>query len=115
MPRLKLANVPLAELKKEIERRQKLLPKLIAQRDALAKQIAELERMETALVGEPSVRSRATAGHRKLHRSASNKASLAEVLATFMKGREKVTVGEATEGAMAAGYRTTSTTGSKVH
>lgn len=108
MPRLKLANVPLAELKKEIERRQKLLPKLIAQRDALAKQIAELERMETALVGEPSVRSRATAGHRKLHRSASNKASLAEVLATFMKGREKVTVGEATEGAMAAGYRTTS-------
>jgi len=108
MPRLKLENVPLAELKKEIERRQKLLPKLIAQRDALAEQITELQRMETAVVGEPAARSRATARPRRLHRAAGNKSSLAEVLATFMKGREKVTVGEAMKGALAAGYRTTS-------
>lgn len=108
MPRPKLSDVPLVELKREIARRQKLLPKLIAQRDALIAQIAELQRVETALAGEPSVRSRATARPQRPRRAAGNKTSLAEVLATFMKGREKATVGEAVEGALAAGYKTTS-------
>ena len=108
MPRLKLANVPLAELKKEIDRRQKLLPKLIAQRDMLTRQIAELQQIEAGLVGEPAGKHRSLPRSRKRLPAAENRASLAEVLATFMKGKEKVTVGEATEGALAAGYKTTS-------
>lgn len=43
MPRSRLANVPLAALQAEIERRTKALGKLIAQRDALNRQIAELQ------------------------------------------------------------------------
>lgn len=107
MPRPKLANVPLAELRKEIERRQKLLPKLIAQRDALTLQIAELQHAEATLVGEPAGRDTPVRSRRQAQ-TANNKASLAEVLATFMRGKSKVTVGEATEGALAAGYRTQS-------
>ena len=43
MPRSRLANVPLAALQAEIARRTKALGKLIAQRDALNRQIAELQ------------------------------------------------------------------------
>jgi chorismate mutase len=43
MPRSRLANVPLAALQAEIERRTKALGRLIAQRDALNRQIAELQ------------------------------------------------------------------------
>lgn len=107
MPGLKLANISLADLKNEIERRQKLLPKLIAQRDMLTRQIADLQQAEATIVGERAGRGM----HRRYHRQArvaSNNVSLAEVLATFMKGRAKVTVGEAMEGVLAAGYRTKS-------
>ncbi len=43
MPRSRLANVPLAALQAEIERRTKALGKLIAQRDAMNRQIADLQ------------------------------------------------------------------------
>jgi hypothetical protein len=43
MPRHKLANVSLAALQAEIERRKGKLADMIAERDALNKQIAELE------------------------------------------------------------------------
>lgn len=43
MPRSKLSTMSIAELRQEIERRQRLLPQLFARRDALDRQIAELE------------------------------------------------------------------------
>ncbi len=107
MPKPRLANVPLAELRKEIERRQKLLPKLVAERDELTRQITELQQAELALVGKPAGRDLPMRSNRR-SRKASNTVSLAEVLATFMKGKAKVTVGEAMEGVIAAGYRTAS-------
>ena len=109
MAKLNLTNVPLAELKKEIERRRKLLPQLIAQRDALTEQIAELQQTEASIMGVLAGRRRQrSASPRKQKRTAGNKASLAEIVAKFMKGKEKVTVSEAMEGALAAGYNTKS-------
>jgi hypothetical protein len=43
MPKLRLAKVSVDDLKKEICRRQRKLPTLIAARDTLDRQIAELE------------------------------------------------------------------------
>ena len=102
MPRRKLANVPSVELQKEIERRQRLLPKLIAERDALSCQIAELQCLTQAMPEQPA--------KQKALRPcpAGNKMSLADTLAKFMKGKRKVTIGEAAEGAIAAGYETKS-------
>ena len=56
MPRAKLAKVSVEELKKEISRRQKALPKLIAKRDVLNCQIAELEALGT--IALPAKRAR---------------------------------------------------------
>jgi len=43
MPRMSLAKLSTVALKKELQRRLEALPKLIAQRDELNRQIAELE------------------------------------------------------------------------
>ena len=43
MPRAKLAKLSVEDLKREIVRRQKALPKLVHKRDQLNRQIAELE------------------------------------------------------------------------
>jgi hypothetical protein len=89
----------IADLRQEIERRQKLLPKLIAQRDALSREITELQSLATPEAAPKKTRRR--------HR-AKNKVGLADALAGFMKGKAKVTIGKAMEGVLAAGYKTTS-------
>lgn len=103
MARTKLSNLSIAELKQEIERRQKLLPKLIAQRDALNREIEALQDMKAensaAAVLEPAKRPR--------HRG-QNKASLADLLAQVMQDTKKVTVAEAMQGVLDVGYKTKS-------
>ena len=99
MPRRKLSTVNIADLRQEIERRQKLLPKLIAQRDALSREITELQNLATPEAAPKKPHGR--------HR-AKNKVGLADALAGFLKGKAKVTVGEAMEGVLSAGYKTTS-------
>ena len=103
MPRSRLSTMSIADLRQEIERRQKLLPKLIAQRDALNREIAALQGVETAKVGKPVKPKGPDKPGRR--RQAKNTIGLADALALFMKGKKKVTVGEAMEGVMAAGYR----------
>lgn len=53
MPRSRLADVPLASLQAEIERRTKALGKLVAQRDALNRQIAELQALAEPQTPKP--------------------------------------------------------------
>jgi hypothetical protein len=48
MAKLRLAKASVEDLKKEICRRQRKLPKLIGARDALSRQIAELEGLGAA-------------------------------------------------------------------
>ncbi len=109
MPRPKLSTMTIADLRQEIERRQKLLPKLIAQRDALNREIAELQGLaapETRKTVQPGA---APSGARR-RRRAKNKVGLTDTLAWFLKGKAKVTVGQAMEGVLSAGYKSTSKT-----
>jgi chorismate mutase len=97
----------IADLRQEIERRQKLLPKLIAQRDALSQEITELQSLATPEARKAAKPEAAPKKTRRRHR-AKNKVGLAEVLATVLKGKAKVTIGEAMEGVLAAGYKSKS-------
>jgi len=104
MPRPKLSTLNIADLRQEIERRQKLLPKLIAQRDALSREITELQGLaapETRKAAKPEAAPKKARGRRR----AKNKVGLADALALFMKGKKKVAIGEAMEGVLAAGYK----------
>ena len=104
MPRSKLFTMSIADLRQEIERRQKLLPKLIAQRDALSREITELQGLAAPEARKPARPAAAPKKTRRRHR-AKNKVSLADALALFMKGKKKVAIGEAMEGVVAAGYK----------
>ena len=104
MPRSRLSAMTIADLRQEIERRQKLLPKLIAQRDALNREIAELQGLATPEARKAGKPEAAPKRPRRRHR-AKNKVGLADALAVFMKGKKKVAIGEAMEGVLAAGYK----------
>ena len=104
MRRSRLSTIAISVLQQEIQRRQKMLPKLIAQRDALNLEIAELQGL-----AEPDARKAAkpqTAPKKARRRRAKNKISLADALAQFAKGKAKVSVGQAMEGVLATGYKT---------
>ena len=104
MPRSRLSTMTIADLRREIERRQKLLPKLIAQRDALNWEIAELQGLatpEARKAAKPEAAPRKT-GRRQ---QAKNKVGLADALANVLKGKAKVAISEAMEGVLSAGYK----------
>ena len=106
MPRSRLSAMTIADLRQEIERRQRLLPKLIAQRDALNREIAELQGLagpDARKAGKPDA-----APKKARRRRAKNKIGLADALAQFAKGKAKVSVGQAMEGVLAADYKTKS-------
>ena len=105
MPRAKLSNVSLEALQKEIQRRQKALPKLIAARDELNRQIAELQPLGAAT---PKAEAQVAGKLVKKGRRAKNKISLADALAEILKGKKATAVAEATEAVLASGYKTAS-------
>ena len=105
MPRARLAKVSVEELKKEIVRRQRALPKLIAARDTLNRLIAELEGLGGA---RPTAVARGKPGRRKAARRVVKPAragSLSSALAEAIKAKGKLTIPEATEAVLAAGYK----------
>lgn len=104
MPRSRLSAMTIAELRQEIERRQRLLPKLIAQRDTLNREIAELQGLASS-EGRQAAKPESAPKKTRRRRRAKNKVGLADALATFMKGKKKVAIGEAMEGVLAAGYK----------
>jgi hypothetical protein len=108
MPRAKLAKVSVEELKKEIVRRQKALPKLIASRDALDKKIAELQGL-----GEPQAapkRGRRKLAKKRVKRAkrASRPGSLSSKLVEVFQGKKSLSLGDAIQAVLAAGYKTKS-------
>jgi hypothetical protein len=114
MPRAKLAKVSVEDLKKEIIRRQRALPKLIAKRDALNRRIAELEGLGAA---KPPVARRGRKPGRKPGRRAVRAArpgSLASALVEALKVKGKLSVAQAAEAAEAAGYKSKSKAFQKV-
>jgi hypothetical protein len=108
MAKVKLAKVSVEEIKKEIARRQKKLPVLIAERDALNCQIAELEGLGGA---KPAAIAPRKPGRPKGARKAVKAAragSLSSLLAEAFKAKDKWTVAEAVEAAASAGYKSKS-------
>jgi hypothetical protein len=108
MPRAKLAKVSVEELKKEIVRRQRALPKLIASRDALDKKIAELQGL-----GEPQAapkRGRRKLAKKRVKRAkrASRPGSLSSKLVEVFQGKKSLSLGDAIQAVLAAGYKTKS-------
>ena len=108
MPRHKLSNLSMEQLQNEIRRRQMALPKLIAERDALDCQIAELQSLGGA-AAKAVVRGRPGRPAGKAKR-AKNTISLADALAQALKGKQSLGVAEAVNAVLSAGYKTTSKT-----
>jgi hypothetical protein len=108
MPRAKLANLSVEDLKKEIVRRQKALPKLVSKRDQLNRQIAELEALSA--VKPAAKRGRKAGGRKKIRRAqrASRPGSLTIALVEVLKEKGKLSVAEIAEAARAAGYKSRS-------
>ena len=108
MPRLSLGKVSTAALKEELRRRLEALPKLIAQRDELNRQIAELEAL--GATAEAPTLEKAPAPKRKARKAkrAKNPVALPEALAEAIKGKESMSIASAAEAVLAAGYKTTS-------
>ena len=108
MAKLKLAKVSVEDLKKEIRRRQRKLPTLIAARDALNCQIAELQGLGGP---KPKAVVRRKPGRPKGARKAMRPAragSLSSALTEALGAKGKLTVTEAADAVLAAGYKSKS-------
>ena len=104
MAKVRLAKVSVDDLKKEISRRQRKLPTLIAARDTLNRLIAELECLGSV---KPVAIRRRKPGRRKAARKAMKPAragSLSSTLAEALKTKGELTIPEAAEAVLAAGY-----------
>jgi len=108
MPRSSLANVSTAVLEEELRRRLAALPKLIAQRDELNRQIAELEALGATEVAAKPAKARAPKKVAAKAKRSKNTVTLAEALAKVIKAKESMSIAEATEAVLASGYKSTS-------
>jgi len=107
MPRMSLAKLSTAALKKELQRRLEALPKLIAQRDELNRRIAEIEGVAAAEQTPKPAKSpvpRKKRARAKGAEKAKTAISLPEALVQAMSGKESVSIAEAVAGVLAAGY-----------
>jgi hypothetical protein len=104
MPRLSLARVPTGVLKKELSRRLEALPKLMAQRDELNCQIAELEALAGAEETPKPTKVPAPRRRGRRAKRAKSPMSLARTLAEVIKTKDSMSIAEATKGVLATGY-----------
>jgi len=104
MPRLSLAKVSTVALKEELRRRLEALPKLIAQRDELNRRIAELE--ASALAGLAPKAPKRPAPPKRVAgaKPARGALGLTAMLAEFIKAKGTMTVADAAQAVLAAGY-----------
>jgi len=108
MPRMSLAKLSTVALKKELQRRLEALPKLIARRDELNRQIADLEAPGAAAAAPTPEKAPAAKKVARKVKRAKNPVSLPEALAQFISGKKGVSISEAVAGVLAAGYTSTS-------
>ena len=108
MPRAKLAGASVEELKREIVRRQRALPKLIAKRDGLNKKIAELQGLSELKAAPKRARKKPAKKRARKAMRASRAGSLAGKLAEVLQGKARMSIAEVTEAVLAAGYKSKS-------
>jgi hypothetical protein len=102
------------ELKKEIVRRTRVLPKLISMRDTLDQKIAELQGLiEVHAAPKRAARKMGRKRGRKAQRMA-RAGSLSSKLVEVFQGKKSLSLGDATNAVLAAGYKTKSKNFSKV-
>jgi hypothetical protein len=108
MPRPKLEKVTVEELKKEIARRQRGLAKLVAKRDALNCQIAELEGL--GIAAKPAAKRGRRPGRKRGRKRgrAPRPGSLINLLVQALDAKGKLTVAQAVEAVLASGYKSKS-------
>jgi len=116
MPRTKLAGVSVSQLKAELARRRKAVPRLDRKRAKLRKALAAVDRQIAELTGEKvarrgaGVRAKVAAKPRRGRRGrkAPRPGSLKALLIAAMAGRKSLSVGEALQAVLDAGYKTQS-------
>ena len=91
----------IAELRRELATKERALQTLTARRSKLARQLSAVDREIAKLGGE-------AVSAKKRRRRARNKRSLADVLATVLKGKGGVKVAVAGKLALARGYKSSS-------
>ncbi|HPD17703.1 MAG TPA: hypothetical protein PLE19_22420 [Planctomycetota bacterium] len=108
MPKLSLAKVSTAALQQELRRRLEALPKLIAERDELNRQIVELE--ASAATAEPPKPAKAPGPARRARKAkhTRRRTTLAASLAEVMAGKGAMSIDQATEALLASGYKSAS-------
>ena len=108
MPKATLAKMAIEELKKEILRRTRVLPKLVAMRDALDQKIAELQELG-AVQAAPKLAKRKL-GRKRVRKTqgTARAGSLSSKLVEVFQGKKRLSIAEATEMVVAAGYRSKS-------
>ena len=89
-------------------RRRQLLPKLIAQRDALDRQIAELQGVEAPIVATPAPARPAGKRRGRTPRVRRGEASLVGMLTEILKGKKAVSISEAVDALTSSGYKSKS-------
>ena len=100
-----MAKLSVEELKKEIVRRQRVLPKLIAKRDALDKKIAELQGLGELKAAPKRARKKLAKKRARKAMRASRAGSLSSKLAEVLQGKGRMSIAEAMEAVLAAGYK----------
>ena len=108
MPKLSLLKVSTVALKEELRRRLEALPKLIAERDELSRQIAELEALATTAEAPKPAEAPAPARRARKAKRTQRRASLAASLAEVMAGKGAMSIDQATEALLASGFKTKS-------
>ncbi len=108
---MNLKKIDTTELQRELERRSRSATKLLAKRDRLAAELAELDN-ELRALGQTVPSARGGAPSTRLpgapRTRARNDMPLADAIAAAMEVRAEVTPKEAAELVMSNGYQTTS-------
>ncbi|MCY2929329.1 MAG: hypothetical protein NTV86_07500 [Planctomycetota bacterium] len=114
MPKMKLANVSLLQLKAELARRQKALPKLARQRAKLLKALAAVEAEMAQVAGAEGpvrvarVAKAAPAGRKHRTGRPPRPGSLKAIILAAMGPKKALSVPEAVQAAIDGGYKSQS-------
>ena len=108
MPRMSLAKVATGVLQKELSRRLEALPRLIAERDELNRQIAELKALSPAAEAPKPTNAPAPKKRGRPVKRTENPQSLASTLAEIINAQDSMSVGDAAKAVLASGYKSKS-------
>lgn len=102
------ARKTIAQLRKELAAKEKQLEKLHAKRHKLVSQLETVDRQISSLTGKTTGGKPAIKKAKKARKRSTRGTSLADVLATVLKGKGGVRVTDAAKMARDAGYQTKS-------